>query len=110
MNATPFPTTVEPNNDTSLRLGWSDGRAFVVPYLELRYLCPCASCVDEHSGQRMIRREDVDPAVRPRNVRLVGRYALQFDWSDRHETGMYGFDRLREACEKFGAPIAPESQ
>lgn len=101
--AAPFPTQVEPQSDTELLLKWSDGRAFTVAYAELRYLCPCASCVDEHTGKRVIQRDQVDPAVKPRNVRLVGKYALQFDWSDRHETGMYGFDRLREACEKLGA-------
>lgn len=100
-----FPTAVDPASDTELKLAWSDGRAFTVPYTELRFMCPCAGCVDEHSGQRTIRREQVDPAVKPRNVRLIGRYALQFDWSDRHETGMYGFDRLRELCEKAGTAV-----
>ena len=28
----------------------------------------------------------------PRDVRTVGRYALQFTWSDGHNTGLYTFD------------------
>lgn len=32
------------------------------------------------------------------NVELVGRYAIQFTWSDGHSTGIYSFDTLREIC------------
>ncbi len=28
----------------------------------------------------------------------VGRYAIQFFWSDRHDTGIFAFDFLREIC------------
>jgi DUF971 family protein len=28
----------------------------------------------------------------------VGRYAIQFHWSDGHSTGIYTFEHLRELC------------
>jgi DUF971 family protein len=34
---------------------------------------------------------------RPRDVHLVGRYALGIDWSDGHGS-IYPFDHLRAAC------------
>ena len=33
-----------------------------------------------------------------RAMRRVGNYALAFDWSDGHGTGIYAFDRLRADC------------
>ena len=31
-----------------------------------------------------------------RNTELVGRYALNFVWSDGHQTGIFSFDYLRK--------------
>jgi DUF971 family protein len=90
----PTPVRVEPRSATELLLGWSNGETFAVPYFELRFLCPCASCVDEHTGKRTLKREQVAADVRPLGVNPVGRYALQITWSDRHSTGMYPFDHL----------------
>jgi DUF971 family protein len=30
---------------------------------------------------------------------VVGRYALNFRWSDGHETGIYSFQYLRDLCD-----------
>ena len=65
----------------------------------LRQLCPCAGCVDELTGVRTLRPEAVDEGVYPTAIHYVGRYALQFVWSDGHSTGIYTFDRLRERCD-----------
>ena len=37
------------------------------------------------------------------DLSIVGRYALNFRWSDGHETGIYSFRYLRELCESQGA-------
>jgi DUF971 family protein len=34
--------------------------------------------------------------VHPLSVEYVGEYALRFDWSDGHKTGIYPFDFLRD--------------
>ena len=36
--------------------------------------------------------------IMPHAIRYVGRYALRFDWSDGHETGIYPWDLLRRLC------------
>ena len=28
----------------------------------------------------------------------LGRYAIQFEWSDGHHTGIYSFENLRRLC------------
>lgn len=100
------PTRIEPLNETEILLGFSDSRQFAVSYAELRFLCPCAGCVDEHTGERTIRREQVKAGIRPTGVQVVGRYAVQISWNDRHNTGMYHFDRLLEIGEKTGRRIS----
>ncbi|MDX6289392.1 MAG: Gamma-butyrobetaine hydroxylase-like, N-terminal, partial [Blastocatellia bacterium] len=34
------------------------------------------------------------------DLNIVGRYALNFRWSDGHETGIYSFQYLRDLCEQ----------
>ncbi len=74
---------------------WSDGKSTAFKSRELRLLCPCAACVHEISGERMIRPEMVALDIKPKLIGKVGRYALQIDWSDGHNTGLYGFEYLR---------------
>jgi len=59
-------------------------------------MCPCAQCVNETTGERMISIESIDPQVRLVSVSPVGRYALHFQWSDGHGTGLYSFDTLHK--------------
>ncbi len=60
--------------------------------------CPCAACVDELTGRRILTEEMVDEGVYPTAIEYVGRYALQFFWSDGHSTGFYPYDFLRNLC------------
>ena len=105
MNTAPVPSRIDPENDLEMRIEWSTGERFAVPYRELRYLCPCAGCVNENTGERMIRKDSVDAAVRPLGADPIGRYAICFRWSDGHSTGMYSYDRLWEACRDSGRGI-----
>jgi DUF971 family protein len=103
----PIPTQVEPFSPKEIRIAWSDGMECTLPYAELRFQCPCASCVDEHTGKRIIRRESINPDVRPTGVQPIGRYALQFTWSDGHGTGIYHYDRLHELCQQARQKAGP---
>jgi DUF971 family protein len=97
------PTRIEPHSATEMLLAFSDEAGeYAVSYSELRFYCPCAGCVDEHTGERTIKREQVQAGIRPTGVQLVGRYAVQINWSDRHNTGMYHYDRLFEISQKIG--------
>ncbi len=104
-DSNPTPTRIEKYNDREMLLAWTDLLEFKLPFFELRCECPCAGCVDEHTGEKLLRRERVPADVRPLEVANVGRYALRIQWSDGHGTGMYHYDRLRELCKKFGSPL-----
>ena len=51
------------------------------------------------TGVRTLRPELIDSGVYPTAIHYVGRYALQFVWSDGHNTGYYTFDYLRRIWE-----------
>jgi DUF971 family protein len=105
-----LPVLIEPSTPTEMFIEWNTGEAFAVPYLEMRYHCPCAGCIDEHTGHRTIQKDSISPTVRPTQVQLIGRYAIQVDWSDGHNTGMFHFDRLYELSKKFGRKMNPTSK
>jgi DUF971 family protein len=90
----PRPTDLAFDPEGVLQVGWDDGRESRFEPKWLRGRCPCAECVEEWSGKRVVGEEQVKPDVRPRGMHEVGRYAMQIDWSDGHSTGIYSWDYL----------------
>ena len=93
-SVTPRRCTPFPNGE--LGIVWSDGRESCYPAHALRCACPCASCIDEVTGQRLLKPAGVAKDVRVVEVHPVGNYAVSILWSDGHDTGIYTFERLRE--------------
>ena len=97
------PEEIGPTEDgTRLRIRWQDGTVTEHEPRALRLRCPCAGCVDEMTGERMLTPAMVPPDVHPREIHYVGRYALQFMWSDGHSTGIYPFEYLRRLGDGEG--------
>ena len=94
------PREIMQEDGAGLRITWGDERTCRYGAAQLRRVCPCAKCVNEMTGERVLRPESVPDALMMENVELVGRYALTFRWSDGHETGIYSFRLLRELCEQ----------
>lgn len=96
----PTPLSVGPTEDElRLRIVWKDGHVSEFEPRFLRLACPCASCVEEMTGRPLLDSSRVPAEVYPTAINYVGRYALQFDWSDGHHTGIYPFDQLRRICQ-----------
>lgn len=84
-----------PNSAPSLiSLAFDTGESFEIASIDLRFACPCASCVDEMTGKRTLKRESIKPDIKIMKVEPVGRYGIHVEWSDGHRTGMYHFDNL----------------
>ena len=98
MSELPTPTAIEQAGPDRLRIVWKDGHESVYPVRLLRLACRCARCIEEGTGQPLLREDDVPMDVKPVNISPVGRYALQFSWSDGHDTGIYTFENLRALC------------
>lgn len=94
------PREIVQEGAAQLRITWADGRVCRYRAADLRRLCPCAQCVNEWTGERILRAETIAEDLTIQDVELVGRYALCFRWSDGHQTGIYSFRYLRELCER----------
>ena len=97
------PREIMQEGDARLRITWGDGRVCHFDAPALRRACPCAGCVNEWTGERTLRPDSVPDTVTVGDIEIVGRYALNFRWSDGHETGIYSFRYLRELCEREGS-------
>jgi DUF971 family protein len=90
-----------------VRIRWQDGHESALGFDLLRKECPCAVCND-------LRRRSATPAsltlsvlsgsvvkagdIQVTEVKPVGRYAINFVWSDGHDSGIYSYNFLREVC------------
>lgn len=84
--------------EQKLLIEWRDGKHSEFPLAELRRICPCATCRTDRDQQAAnpLRVLRADPSgVGVVSARLVGTYAIQFEWSDGHDTGIFDFRFLR---------------
>jgi ATP-binding protein involved in chromosome partitioning len=93
------PQHVEVNTAGILEVKWADGHESIHKPYNLRINCRCAGCVDEGSGEKTLEAARVPLDLSIRRTTPVGRYALAFEFSDGHRTGIYSFDLLRALCE-----------
>lgn len=86
--------------EQQLFVRWNDGSECTYELAVLRRECPCATC----RTQREDRKESPasltilksDPRdIRATGAKLVGRYAIQLEWSDGHNTGIFDFGFLK---------------
>jgi DUF971 family protein len=99
------PTSIKVMVSTGegLSMAWADGHESRYTFSYLRESCPCAMCNDEREKKA---KDGVAAAVLPmfkprvtaKGASPVGNYALQFEFSDSHATGIYSYGHLREIC------------
>ncbi len=79
-------------------LQWSGVDVCRLPYRLLREECPCAACVDEVTGRRILDITTIPDDIRPMSVSFAGNYALKVRWSDSHDTGLFTWNLLAALC------------
>jgi DUF971 family protein len=94
------PREIKQEGDAGLRITWADNHVSRYSATGLRRACPCAQCVNEWTGERVLNPETISQELTIADLSIVGRYALNFRWSDGHETGIYSFRYLRELHEQ----------
>jgi DUF971 family protein len=93
------PTAVKLNLASNLlTVTWADQQEsqYGGPYI--RHMCPCAECRGHSPGEKEPPSWQAVREVRITHVKAVGTYALQFDLTDGHSTGIYSYGWLRSAC------------
>ncbi|MGO8717679.1 MAG: DUF971 domain-containing protein [Acidobacteriaceae bacterium] len=104
----PERVRVNQTKGTGVEIVWKDGHTSQWTFPWLRAACPCATCVEEREadgrepGQAKPEPKTAlplfKPALRPKHVQAVGRYAISFDWNDGHTSGIYSWHYLRSVC------------
>jgi DUF971 family protein len=89
--------------DRAMTIQWGDGHRSIYSFDLLRKECPCAVCREAHHTTTEDPFRVVTSAVRPGEVTVagaeqVGLYAIRFDWTDGHNTGIYSYEYLRSLC------------
>lgn len=85
---------------TGLAIQWDDGKDSFIAYKKLRDACPCANCSGESDifGTKYfgIKRHKTEQSYQLVSYKKIGHYAVQFTWADKHDTGIYPYELLRE--------------
>ncbi len=105
---TPAKVRVLLTEGKGLEIEWQDGHHSSWSFAWLRDACPCATCVEERKnegrkvGQPKAKSAELlpmyKPPAKPSGAHPVGRYALQFEWLDGHNSGIYSWEFLRRNC------------
>jgi DUF971 family protein len=90
------PVQIVEESDSEVTIRWSDDRETRYDAAMLRRSCPCATCVNEWTGQKMLDDRQIADDLTFSTISIVGRYALNFHFSDGHDTGIFSFNYLRE--------------
>jgi len=105
----PKSVKVNVTTGTGMDIEWDDGHRTHFGFQWLRDACPCATCTEERNTHH---RNPGEPAkqptsllpmykepAKPKEVKPVGKYALNIAWNDGHASGIYSWDYLREICQ-----------
>src|SRR5690349_24141907 len=90
------PVQIVEESDSHLSIKWSDDTDTEYSAAALRRSCPCAGCVNEWTGDKTLDPSTIPDDITITSTSIVGRYALNFHFSNGHETGIYSFKYLRE--------------
>jgi DUF971 family protein len=92
------PKQIKIVNKESIYIRWNDEKE---TYISLKYLrdeCPCANC----KGETILLKTYRPPKLNISNpdmyivdkITPVGNYAIQINWKDGHNTGIYSWEYL----------------
>ena len=94
------PREIIEESDAEVSIKWSDDALTRYRAADLRRHCPCAGCVHEWTGEKILKVESIADDLTFSSISIVGRYALNFNFSDGHDTGIFTFNYLRQLSEK----------
>jgi len=89
------------SQESCLELTWTPERITSLDFRFLRESCPCAACVDEFTGKRILDIAGIPADIHPTAIGFSGNYALKIGWSDGHHTGLFTWDYLDELSTRW---------
>jgi len=90
------PAEIKKLGDRAMKISWSDGSTREYTARDLRAGCRCAACKNELTGEQLLKVETLPKEMKILKSEVMGNYALGFQFSDGHGSGIYTFDHLRK--------------
>ena len=99
-----LPIKIKKIENALIRITWNDDSISEISLIDLRDNCPCVHC----KGESVIFSSYI-PIKTPfkaagfyeiEGIEPVGNYAIQVIWKDKHNTGIYSWDYLKELSSK----------
>jgi len=97
-----LPTQIKLHRKSrTLELAFDDGSSFDLPHEYLRVYSPSAEVQGHGPGQEVLQlgKEQVEIE----SLEQVGNYALQINFDDGHNTGIYSWDTLYDLGRNYDA-------
>jgi DUF971 family protein len=89
----PTPTSVTVHQASKvLEIAFADGAAFRIPFELMRIYSPSAEVQGHGAGQETLQTGKREVGIN--SLEQVGNYALQPEFSDGHNTGLFSWDYL----------------
>lgn len=90
---TPIPTEIKLHRKSGLlEVSFTDGKTFQLSCEFLRVYSPSAEVRGHSPGQEVLQTGKKE--VKINHIEPVGNYAIQLNFSDGHNTGLYSWDLL----------------
>lgn len=100
--AIPNPTEIKLHQASKkLEIAFSDGARFELPFEFLRVYSPSAEVRGHGPGEEVLQVGKRDVLIN--NVEPVGLYALNFQFSDGHGSGIYSWEYLYQLGQNYDA-------
>src|SRR5574338_832672 len=99
-----YPVKIKLIDQKKLLIIWDDGKEDSIDLKELRKNCPCATCLSEREKQsKMYIPLFAENQITIKSIDQVGNYAIQINWNDGHNSGIYEYSFLKNYSFKTAA-------
>jgi len=83
-----------------ITLSWADGKKDTVSNFELRLNSQDALSINEVTGEKLIKPENIRKDIKPDKITPLGNYAIGIEWNDGHKSGIYPYKLIKEIAHK----------
>jgi len=107
----PLAIKIHVSSGAGVDIIWADNHASHYDFAYLREECPCATCNEKRDQEHQHKVTKAQcalisspalpmfkPKIRAQSATQVGNYAVQINFNDNHNTGIFSYEHLRTIC------------
>jgi len=105
----PLTIKIHVSSGAGVDITWADNHTSHYEFAYLREECPCATCNEKRDQEQQhgaTKSTPISspalpmfkPKIRAQSATQVGNYAVQINFNDGHNTGIFSYELLRTIC------------